>query len=83
MAAALQQRHHRIGGRHPGGECQGVMAALQRRQVALQSGASGVCGARVFVSLMFAKFLLHICRSLDRWGTTTAPVEGLSGSCPI
>jgi hypothetical protein len=64
VIAALEQGHQDVDGGHPGGESEGMTAALQASEVALESRAGRIRGPGIFVAFIAAELLLQIRRSL-------------------
>ncbi|MCY1530359.1 hypothetical protein D9M68_655430 [compost metagenome] len=60
VGAAVEQLQHRGNGRQPGGEGEGLSAAFQIRDAALQGPARGVVGTAVIQPLVYARALLGI-----------------------
>ena len=62
--AGLDERQHRLGRRHAGGEAVGVLAPLERREVLLERAPREVVRARVLVALVLPDPLLDVGRGL-------------------
>ena len=60
VIAPFEQRHHRIGGRHSGRECEARSATFERRQVLLECHPSRVLSPRVLEAFVLTQPFLGV-----------------------
>ena len=84
MIAGPQQRHHRVDGRHAGGEAVAEAPAFERRQIPLARQPRRVLRARVLEAFVLAYAYLRVGRSLidrhaDGAGRRVRFLSGVNG----